>query len=399
MDNKKLSRVRNRYIILEYLRRTESSSPSQIATATGISLPTVTRILSSLVEERLVQYAGHEASTGGRPATVVRFIGDRQGLVSIYAHTTGIFGAVSDLSGNIVHEVSAAPLSNGEANMNLVLQMARQLCTTGQGHFERIRGVGVAVQAMVKQPSGEVVLTSSALDWRSAPLGAFLTKNLGLPVLVDSDHIYGAVGEWNYGAARHVDILVRLSVGPGASTGLVMNGEVFRGSSDAAGELKWFLDDPRLGGHRFPLLGDKTELRYGFGLPKEAFDRLEELAVSYEAGDFDPALLLEGNPDPSLDQIRQLMVYTTLAMSSAAAILNPTVVVMTGQISRGGRLVIDQLRSIMGGDVFQVPRIVHSDLGFRAVMLGAAKAVMDLTTLQPDTTIETAHDVLAAASH
>jgi predicted NBD/HSP70 family sugar kinase len=180
----------------------------------------------------------------------------------------------------------------------------------------------------------------------------------------------------------------------------VINGEVFRGASHAAGELKWFLDDPRLGQLRLPLLGDKSSLRFGLGgLPSAAFDALERVAGAYAAGKFDLSTFDTEGGDTDLEQVRQLLAYTTLAMSSTAAILNPSVVVMTGQITRGGQMVIDLLESLMGGDVYQVPRIVHSDLGFKAVLLGAAKAILDLTALKPDTKIIKSHDVLAAAPY
>ncbi|GLQ12133.1 sugar kinase [Devosia yakushimensis] len=399
IDSKKLPRVRNRYIVLEYLRRASNSTPSEISAATGVSLPTVTRVLSSLVEEGLVEYTGREASTGGRPAGLVTFTGHRYGTVCLYAHTSGIYGVLSDLSGRITVEKKVAPAFDGEVNTQIVLDLIRELLEIGRRDFDGICGLGVAVQSMVKQPKGEVVRTSAALDWRSLPLHSVLCAHFDLPIFVDSDHIYGVIGEWNYGSSRHVDILVRLSLGPGASTGLMVNGEVYRGAADAAGELKWYLDDSQVSGVQFPLLGTKEELRLGKGLTEQVFDALSSAADAYEAGKLDLGIFdSEISGDLRLETARQLIGYSSLAIGSASAILSPTTIVLSGQINRGRQLILDIFNSRLGGDVWPVPRIVHSGLGHRAVLLGAAKTVMDQTMLKPDTILETSHDVLAAAS-
>ena len=382
--NRNLSRRRNRYLIIEFLRRTEEASPSLISSELEISLPTVGRVLEDLVEEGLVEHIGRETASIGRPAGRVRFMAENYAIVAVYAHVSGIIGVASDLKGETLARREALVVDDGERNIATLVELIRSLQADVLSRVRSLRGIGVGVSSMVRQPDGLVVLTSG-LGWRSVPLRQRLAAIFEEPVFIDSDRNLGAVGEWAYGSCRHVDHLVRLSVGPGASAGFVVDGEVYRGVSDAAGELKWFLDDPRLGGHHLPLLGDRQSLRFGKGIPQAAFVALEEVAQDYTAGRialdaFDSVF----ETDQRLELVRQLLDYTTMAAAHVSAMLNPNVVVLTGAITRGGAFVVDLLQYRLGGDVYNVPKIVLSKLDRDAVMLGAVKMVLDATTLQPD---------------
>ncbi|WP_434730470.1 ROK family protein [Rhizobium binae] len=383
-QNNSLSRRRHRYLVLEYMRRNEQATPSQVSSDLDISLPTVTRVLADLVDEEFIEYVGRETTSVGRPASVVRFRSEEHAIVSLYAHMSGIYGMVTDLSGRIVEEINAPTVGKGSENTAKLLQVTQTLLSNARSYAKTIRGISVAVQSMVRRPSGTVVLTGASLDWRSHELGTIMQEAFEEPTLVESDHVLGVLGEWTYGRFPHVDILVRLSIGPGTSAGLMINGNIYRGSTDAAGELKWFADNPRLGGPNLPLLGDMNSLRFGEGLPQKAFAALEDANTRYVAGevgleDFEYGLAREDG----FDIVRELFHYATAAAASSSALLNPSAIILSGQITRGGSLVVDILNDRLGGDVFVTPKIALSKLGLKAVMLGGVKAVLDSTTLQP----------------
>ncbi|OOO27708.1 hypothetical protein BS627_03025 [Agrobacterium salinitolerans] len=366
------------------MRRNEQATPSLVASALNISLPTVVRVLADLVDEDFIEYVGRETSSVGRPASVVRFKSEGHAVVSVYAHMSGLYGMVTDLSGRVIEELVVGTCRNGDENKTLLLQLIRTLISNVRPNVKTIRGISVAVQSMVRRPAGTVVLTGAALDWKSLELGKIVQQAFEEPSLVESDHILGVLGEWTYGRFPHVDILVRLSIGPGTSAGLMVNGNIYRGSTDAAGELKWFADNPRLGGPRLPLLGDMKSLRYGEGLPRTAFEALEVANSRYSRGEIGIEDFEYGsNKKDGLDIVRELLHYTTTAAASSSALLNPSAIIVSGQITRGGNLVVDVLNDRLGGDVFVTPKIALSKLGLQAVMLGGVKAVLDLTTLQP----------------
>ena len=73
--------------------------------------------------------------------------------------------------------------------------------------------------------------------------------------------------------------------------------------------------------------------------------------------------------------------YLTLAIATLCTVLNPPTVILAGDISRGAQLVADRLRDRLEGQLPSAPRIVVSELGYRAVALGAIMTVLDATAL------------------
>ena len=379
---KGLSRRLSRFRILEFLRRVDEATPSHLAQELGVSLPTVVRILADLEEEGFIEGIGREASSIGRPAGLVRFAGDCHAVVAMCAQPQWIYGLVTDLNGRILHEDQVATSENGDDNLEKLLRLIEDLKSRPLPGIKTIRGIGVGVSSMVYQPEGVVVLTMG-LGWRSLPLRELLSSQFSVPIFVESDRNLGVIGEWTFGAGNHEPNFVRLSIGPGASAGIVINGELYRGSRYAAGELKWFLDDPRFNGGEFPLLGNRQSLRFEKGIPASAFDALENAALLYEEKRLSLELFDAPISDASLEIVRQLLDYTTLSAVGVSAMLNPSTVVLTGLITRGRSLVVDCLSSRLAGDIYQVPKFTLSSLGYKAVLLGAVKLVMDGTVLKP----------------
>jgi predicted NBD/HSP70 family sugar kinase len=379
-----LLRSINRSAIIDFVRREQRTSPSQVSASLGISLPTVTRVLEGLREEGFVEYDGYEDSSGGRPAARIRFCGEAHAVIAVHTSLGVFYGAVCDLSGRIITELEIAQSDDGEANVAKLIGLIRTLRDAPRPGIKSLRGIGVGVPGMVRQPEGRVVLTWAGLGWSDLGLLDRLKQAFDEPVYLENNKNLAAVGEWAFGAGQGVDDLVNLSIGPGASAGIMIGGRVFRGGGEAAGEVKWFLDDPRLGGHTLPLLGDRNSLRFDQGIPAQAVAALEAAGEQYRAGKLPLELFELGKPAASgLEIVHQLLDYTTMAATSVAGLLNPTRIILTGGIARGGQFLVDVLRLRLSGDVYDVPDLVVSTLGHRAVIMGAVMIVLDGTILNP----------------
>ena len=119
-------------------------------------------------------------------------------------------------------------------------------------------------------------------------------------------------------------------------------------------------------------------------MPQKVFDALEAVDAEFLAGNVDLKAL--SNPqlrkeNPPLLLVHDMIDYLTLAGATLTTVLNPSTIILAGEISRGARLVVDRLRSRLEGQLPSVPRIVVSELGYRAVALGAIMTVLDATTL------------------
>ena len=379
-----LLRQINRSAVVGLIRKQSVVTPSNLATSLNISIPTVMRVIDDLVAEGLVAYDGFDEAVRGRPPARIKFNGAAHAIVGIEASRGEFYGAVADLDGHILHELSAVADDNdGPGNVERLIALIEALIAAPRIKGQGIRGIGVGVPSIVKQPDGEVVLTLG-LGWRDLPLRRILAKRFDLPVYVENGRNLAAVGEWGFGAGQGASSVISLSIGPGAGAGVVIDGKLFGGHAHAAGELSWYLDDPLLSGRSFQHLGDKQSLRFGGGIPRAAIDALKAADAQYRNGRLKLEAVHGGVPtNAELAIVAELLDYAVMAVASISAFMNPEVVILAGQLSEGAQLVVDAVTARLAGNVYDPPRLTMSELGHRDVVLGATMAVLDATILNP----------------
>ena len=384
-----LLRRLNRSAVVDLIRTEGVASPSSLAERLNISIPTVMRVIEDLIAEDLVAYDGFdEANSRGRPRARIKFRGAAHAIIGIEAGKGEFYGAVANLEGVVQTEMHETADDDGERNFEKLVGLIRRLMAAPRPRGQTIRGIGIGLPSIVRQPEGEVVLTLG-LGWRDMPLRARLSEHFQMPIVVENGRNLAAVGEWGFGAGRGADSVVSLSIGPGAGAGVVIDGKLYGGHSHAAGELSWYLDDPLLTGRPFVHLGDKQSLRF-FGIPEQATKMLEEANTQYAAGKLTLAAVTDRQAGKIAPVVTELLDYATMAVGSVAAFMNPEIIVLAGRVVGGGDLVLDVLRHRLKGNVYDPPRLVIGALGHRDIVLGAVRLVLDATTLNPADSLVTA---------
>ena len=377
-----LLRRLNRSAVVDLIRTEGVASPSSLAERLNISIPTVMRVIEDLIAEDLVAYDGFdETNVRGRPRARIKFRGAAHAIIGIEASKGEFYGAVANLEGAVQTEIYETVDDDGERNFEKLVGLISQLIAAPRPSGQTIRGIGIGVPSIVRQPEGEVVLTLG-LGWSEMPLRARLGEHFQMPIVVENGRNLAAVGEWGFGAGRGADSVVSLSIGPGAGAGVVLDGKLYGGHSHAAGELGWYLDDPLLTGRSFEHLGDKQSLRF-FGIPEAATKMLAEANTQYAAGKLTLAAVTDRQAGKIAPIVSELLDYATMAVGSVAAFMNPEIIVLAGRIVGGGDLVLDVLRQRLDGNVYDPPRLVMGALGHRDIVLGAVRLVLDSTTLNP----------------
>lgn len=250
-----------------------------------------------------------------------------------------------------------------------------------------VSAVGVAAAGFVDAATG-MVLFAPNLAWRDEPLGAELKTRLGLPVVVENDANAAAWGEFRFGAGKHVDDMVLLTVGTGLGGGIVIDQRLLRGAGGLGGELGHVRVVP--GGVRCGCgtRGCWEQYASGSALEREARELVD-------SGSLHAARLLElcaGKPkrlrgrmvtqaahegDPaSIELLADLGRWLGEGMASMAAVLDPSAFVVGGGVVEAGDLVIEPARLALGRNLparGHRPEIeVHAaTLGNAAGMIGA----------------------------
>ena len=248
-----------------------------------------------------------------------------------------------------------------------------------------VAGVGIGSPGPLNRQQGLVIKTPN-LGWTNLPLRDLVSRAVGLPATLDNDANCATYGEWWLGAGRGVDYLVGVTLGTGIGGGIVHNGEILHGASDAAGEI----------GHMtIEFTGRKCKCgNYGCleaycSGPNIAARAREGLEAGYES-------LLTELVDGQLDRITAATVYEACVLNDPYAnevmaetakilgaglaniinVLNPQAIVIAGGVTRAGEHLFAPLRSEIRRRAFRSAydacRILPAQLPETAGMIGAA---------------------------
>lgn len=246
-------------------------------------------------------------------------------------------------------------------------------------------GIGIGAPGPLDRARGLVVVAPN-LGWRDFPLRDRITSQLGLPATLDNDANCATVGEWWLGAARGGRNVVGITIGTGIGGGLILNGELYHGASDVAGEIGHTTIDVN---GRLCKCGNYGCLEAYASGPAIATRAREALVRE------DTASLLPSIVDGQLDRITAEIVYDAAKKGDGLAneivrdtarylgagiatllnVLNPDTVVIAGGVTQAGEALLTPLRTEVRRRAFspavKAARIVPAELPGTAGIVGA----------------------------
>ena len=152
-----------------------------------------------------------------------------------------------------------------EAMIEQILVASHALLAGCSRDSSDLRAAGVAVPGLVDPAAGIVLTAGNLSGWVDVPLRDLIATQLEVPVAIERDAAAAALGERWRGAARELQHFAFLALGTGIGVGIVIQGQLYRGAHNAAGELgdlvvgRQFLGQPRDGqGNLAQLIGRKS---------------------------------------------------------------------------------------------------------------------------------------------
>lgn len=269
--------------------------------------------------------------------------------------------------------------------VGLIAEVRADVLSRHGGVLDDFAGIGIGSPGPLDRSTGTVINTPN-LGWRNFPLRDLISNGAGLPATLDNDANCATYGEWWLGAGRNVQTLVGLTLGTGIGGGIVLNGEIFHGVSDAAGEIGHMTIDStgrkckcgNYGCLEAYASGPAIALRAVEGiesgaeslLPALVDGRLEEItaATVYEA-------VVLGDPYAN-EVMRETAKFLGAGVGNIINILNPEMVVIAGGVTRAGDHLFVPLRAEVRRRAFksaeEACQIVWGRLPGTAGVIGAA---------------------------
>ncbi|MEQ1764175.1 MAG: ROK family transcriptional regulator [Pyrinomonadaceae bacterium] len=232
-------RYQNLTSILQLIYRDRPISRVELSRITGLNKATVSSLAAELVASGCVKFIGENPTErAGRREVLIDIDPRKASAVSVEIGIGSIVVLAADLAGETISRKDTTFDRSMPAGrvISKTAKMALDAAADAEARNGKVFGVSVAVPGAVDLDSGTVLFAPN-LGWRNVPILERLRSKLSHPVLIDNEASLAALGEHFFGAARGFREVLYVSAGVGIGGGLIVEGEIFRGSSGIAGEF------------------------------------------------------------------------------------------------------------------------------------------------------------------
>ncbi|HHV55515.1 MAG TPA: ROK family transcriptional regulator [Firmicutes bacterium] len=231
-------RSHNQALLINLIRERGPVSRADLVRLTSLSPTTVSTIVGRLIRQGLILEESSTARRGGagRPAIKLRLNPKYGQVIGVDLGVSRIVVALADLQGQLLARVESPTPREAETGKTVSACVTTILMLIEKLPVGRLLGVGMGLPGLVDTASG-VSLVSPNLGFRNVPFGELLHRALRVPVFLENVIHVTTLGEKWFGAGVDVDDMICLGVGSGIGAGVVVDGRLYRGPLDSAGEI------------------------------------------------------------------------------------------------------------------------------------------------------------------
>ena len=383
--------------ILEVLRKHGPISRPDISKEMGLNVVTVSNYVDEFIKRNIVFEKELDVSEGGRRPVLLDLNPQAGFVIGVGLNLMNMVGLLVDLKGNIVTKTQIArPRASVKEISECLLEIVREILRRSKEQAVNIKGIGVGVAGLINKETGSVhwpqkmdhYYTYASVDM---PLKALMEKEFNLPTLIENDATSACFGEhWLDLKQGYKNVIYMFS---GVGCGIMLNGQVYRGSQGYAGEVsiynfkeqdlfncktgntcfikRWEVDMGIIEDVKGLLLKDKETAKEFFKLTSSNIDNVDLKSVFIASRAKNPIAV------SALDTAAKRL---GIKIASIVNLLNPEIVVIGGGFEEAGDEFINKVSSTVRDWAFREAvenlKIVPSQLKENAVALGAASVVM-----------------------
>lgn len=379
--------------LLGLIRSNRAWTRAQLVRESGLARSTTGERLDALVEAGFVLRRSEPVSTGGRPAE--SFVFNADGGYLLLADIGGSHSRIglSGIDGRFVQVVDAdLDIGDGpEKVLGYVRDQFIALCKKQSIAHDRVRGIGIGVPGPVDSLKGRLVRPRTMPGWDDTIVSDFFTDTFqDVPVLVDKDANIMALGEYRT-SWKDAETMLCVKAGMGIGCGIIADGQVLRGANGAAADIGHIPKDSSVQ-CRCGQYGCVDAVAGGRAIAEKL-----RAAGRVASSSRDIVELVKAGDSLAASLVRQSGREIGTVLISAIAIINPSLIIIGGNLGESPEPLLAGIREIVYSDshplATQDLQILPSKIGPEAGLTGAAHMVLD-AILSPD-----AVDRAIAAGH
>ena len=359
----------NRKLILDYVRKNGPVSRADIHRNLGMSFPTVSSNVKKLIESRHLLEAGDGDNPIGRKSTLVRFNCRRVYVIGIDIGRSQARVMLADLDGDELAYITENAVDSRNHPGGLTLQlcdMVDRALARAEVAAAQVQCICIGIPGIRNAQTGKLMLAPFIESLDLDEICTAFKQRYGAAVLMDNSVNYGAIGEKWQGVVQGYRNIVYINYGVGLGAALILNGELYKGMNDAAGEIGFMLPGMEWARSAFEeegvlesLVSGEQIRRWLAGLGVHA--DLRYALEKFRAGE-----------DPYADRIRRIVDTIGMVLVNITSVFNEEIIVIGGGLGDLlGELFIPEWTRMLKAHVPFVPKIVCSGLKQKANILGA----------------------------
>ena len=319
---------------------------------------------------------------------------DRRLILALDIGGSQLSAGVGEASGRLlaVERESTDREDRPNQIIEVLFTLSERAMTAAQAKARELSAVGISYGGPVDYQAGITVCCHHLPGWEGIPLRQMVQDRLGLPAAMDNDANAAALGEAKFGAGRGHPNLIYLTVSSGIGGGIILDGRVHRGVSSLAGEIGHVVLDPEGPLCTCGKRGCLEALASGWSIGKRAAEALSsydgetslrQLAESDQEITAEQVFRAAENGDEfALAVVERAAHYLGLGIAAAINLLNPSLVVIGGGVSKAGETLFRPVRQAvtefaMEG-IADAVQVVPAQLGDNVGILGAVALAMDI---------------------
>lgn len=383
MTHKKISiREHNLSQILNLIWQRGSIFRTEISSLTGLSATTISALVNILLEQGFLQEVGMGQSSGGRKPIELQFNYRARFAIGVDIGASHVTTILMDLQGQIEQRITERldVIQYPDKTMDNVRQSLEQILEAPGLQLRHILGIGVTVPTPLDGEKRDRLATYYMPAWEGiAPIDELSHSLPGLPIYLENDANAGAIAEKWWGKGKNYSSLAYIKLGVGVGGGLVIDNEIYRGFYGIAGELG---HTTIVANGRICRCGNYGCMECYVGAP----GILTDIVNGYAEQGNNPMgddiniekVIRRAQEGDSVCRttIQKAGAYLGTAIANLINLVNPGIVVLGGELTDAGDLLMDEVRSTVRKRVFleksRLGDMTISQLGDSAVSIGAA---------------------------
>ncbi|KGK90242.1 hypothetical protein DP68_02175 [Clostridium sp. HMP27] len=374
----------NQRVLLDKIYSRRHISRADLARELHASKAAVTVNIASLLSKGIIQEVGTgvSMSSGGRKPILLKFNNTYQYIVAIELNFEDPIFVLADLDGEILNKftISIPEASSYSTRLKYVLNAVKSLISLSKLDSSKLAIIAISCPGIYDSVTRNFIASPNFANWNIGDLSQQLESHFNTSVLVVNDVNSAALGEFTYGAGKSAKNLIYISGGLGIGAGIILNGTIFGGTYNCAGEISYEItienDLSSARKYSFNNLVDSTKISAFMAkvrneAPKKTSDAFAALGKSLETSTFKDLIKVWQGGDSFLEQcIEDIAVIIGGTISNIVCLLNCDLVIFGGEYSVFNSQILPILNRIVKENAFMPVRVVPALLGENSGVYG-----------------------------